>query len=313
MDESIFEPLFCSSLPDIEMTISQYDHQDCEIGRYTGTFTAIFDSIPNFSYYYFRVTALGKKEVHRRVSSEHFGVKATSIGGLKLSEESFINSFLNNNIQKYAKQKEYNKTSLSSFTFAYELIHDFWFADRMKTLKQNTPEGFNAALNNFLRKFKEFQKVENLDALKERNGIYLLVLDEYNSCYLGQSNDLRKRIMRHWSRNDYFTGTGIDMFKAKDTTRIYVAFTEGKHQINSLEHQAINYMPARYALNCLSGGDIDYLAENELSLAKNPCPDSDFVDYVIHDYNIVERINANKGRFIVPANIDNDDISLSKV
>lgn len=42
------------------------------------------------------------------------------------------------------------------------------------------------------------------------------------SAILEQSCDIRKRIMRHWSRHDYFSGTGIDMFKAYDTTRIFV-------------------------------------------------------------------------------------------
>jgi len=192
--ELLTEPFFCDSLPNIEMTISQYDYWDCEIGRYTGTFTAIFDSILDFNKYYYRVTSLGKHDLQRRVYTEHFGIRATSIGSFKVSEESFINSYLNHCIKEYAKQKEFGHTLTAIPNFAYILIHDFWFIDRMKTIKQNTSNGFHSALDNFLNKFKEFQQIENLNDIKGKNGIYLLVLDEYNICYLGQANDLKKRI-----------------------------------------------------------------------------------------------------------------------
>lgn len=288
-----------SALPTVEMTVSQYDHWDCEIGRHTGTFTSIFDNIPNFERYYYRITALGKNDVQGRVSSKHFGVRVTSIGGFNVSEESFINSFLNNDVKEYAEFKASGDAREIDFNFAYEMIHDFWFIDRMKTMRQNTAEGFNSALACFLGKFKEFQPLENLNDVQNKNGIYLLVLDEYNICYLGQSNNIRKRIMCHWSRNDYFTGTGIDMFKAKDTTRIYYALTDGKRKTNSLEHRAINEMPARYMLNSMAGGDIDYLAENSFSTNIPPAQDNNFVNYVLQSYDIFERINDNMGRFIV--------------
>lgn len=297
--EFIEEENHCYSIPDIEMTISQFDYHDCEISRYTGTFTTIFDNIPNFGKYYYRVTALGRSDSQKRVSGEHFGIKTTSIGGLKLSEESYLNSYLNYIVYEYAKQKERDSQIPIDCNFSFVLIHDFWFIDRMRTVKQNSFEGFNAALDSFINKYSEFQKLENLNNVKGKNGIYLLVLDEYNVCYLGQSNDLRKRIMRHWSRNDYFSGTGLDMFKAKDTTRIYVALTESKHKTNALEHRVIRDMPSRYTLNCLAGGDIDYLENNNLSILKPSCPDNDFVNYVVQNYNITERINANKDRFII--------------
>lgn len=286
------------ALPNVEMTISQYDYSDSEIGRYTGTFCSIFDNIPNFERYYYRVTALGKKDVQGRLLSEHFGVRVSSIGGFKVSEESFVNSFLNYEVKEYAKYKKSVGNQTIVFNFAYELIHDFWYIDRMKTIKQNTPEKFNSALEGFLKKFKGFQSLKNLNDVKGKKGIYLLVLDEYNVCYLGQTNDIRTRIMRHWSRNDYFTGTGIDMFKAKDTTRIYYALAEGKNKINSLEHRVINEMPSRYTLNCMAGGDIDYLMENTFLITKTPSRDSDFVNYVTQYYNITERINADMGKFV---------------
>lgn len=287
-----------NNLPNIKITISQYDSSDREIGRYTGTFSSVFDCIPNFEKYYYRVTALGKTDAQGRVITEHFGVKTTSIGGFKLSEESFINSFLNFEIKEYSKQKANNCIEWD-FNFSYELIHDFWYIDRLRTLRQNSSEGFNAALDHFLNKSKQFYPLTNLNDVKEVSGIYLLVLDEYNICYLGQADDIRKRIMRHWSRNDYFTGTGIDMFKAKDTTRIYVAPVDRKRKINSLEHKSIKTIPPRYTLNILAGGDIDYLASHSMQITKGKCTDSEYINYVTQNYDVVERIHANKNRFVV--------------
>lgn len=288
-----------SNLPDVTMTISQYDYQDQEIGRHTGTFNSVFDNIPDFDRFYYRVTALGKTDIQNRLSTSHFGVRTTSIGGFNVSEESFLNAYLNYNVKDYALQKACGDIRPEDFNFAFLLIHDFWFLDRMRTLRQNTSSGFQDALDTFLKNFTEFKSIVNLDEVKEKRGIYLLVLDDYNVCYLGQARNIRQRIMRHWSRNDYFTGTGIDMFKARDTTRVYVAFTDKNRKTNALEHQVIDAMPSRYTLNCLAGGDIDFLADHALSISKKPCRDDDYVNYVLQDYDIVERIKESSGRFII--------------
>lgn len=285
-------------LPNIEMTISQYNNNDEEVGRYTGTFTSVLDQIPNFNKFYYRVTALGKTDTQGRVTAEHFGIKAISFGGLKLSEESFINAFLNHQVLEYAKLKVAGCIDYD-FNFAYVLIHDFWYIDKLKTLAQNNSSSFNEMLDSFLAKNKHFHPLTNLNNVKEVSGIYLLVLDEYNVCYLGQSNDLQKRIMRHWSRNDYFTGTGIDMFKAKDTTRIYIAPVSGQNRINALEHNVVKNFSPRYTLNILAGGDIDYLFNHSMQLMKDECVDSDYINYSIQNYDITERIHANKHRFII--------------
>ena len=78
---------------------------------------------------------------------------------------------------------------------------------------------------------ENLKQIEDLNVLNGKQGVYLLVLDRYRACYVGQSDDMRRRIMRHWSRNDYFTGSGIDMFKAHDTTRIYAAVLKENHRI----------------------------------------------------------------------------------
>lgn len=284
-----------------EITVTQYDNRDCDMASYTGEFKTIFNSIPDFEKYHYRVTAFGKHEGFKRVSTKYYGVKTTSIGGFRVTEESYVNSFLNDMIQCYAKSKKMglNERNLWNYNFAYVMDHDFWYTDQMKNLHQNEKEKFNYELDQLLEKLRLFQRVENLNELQEKNGIYLLVLDEYNSCYWGQSNNMRKRIMRHWSRNDYFSGTGIDMFKAYDTTRIYAAVTGGNRSTNMLEHKVIQMMPPRYTLNCLAGGDVNQLVAQKKSILKPDNKDDEFNDYQRKYYNIEERIRENRKRFIV--------------
>ena len=298
MSNNTAEILTFNNLPDVEITISQYDHTDCEIGRFTGTFTSVFDSIPDFEYYHYRVTALGKNTAYKRIATKHFGVNTISFDGCFLTEENYINNFLNHEIAEYAKQQKTGHIS-QEFSFSCILVHDFWYIDRMRTLHQNTPKGFQFSLQHFLSEFTQFWELDDLNSVKGKEGIYLLILDKYNACYLGQAVDIRKRIMRHWSRNDYFSGTGIDMFKAKDTTRIYVALTNNSRITNTLEYDTINAIPSRYTLNCLAGGNIEYLTQHSHTFSKKACSDVDFINYVTQDYNIIDRINSNCNRFIV--------------
>ncbi len=284
-----------------KITITQYDSDDCAVASYTGEFKTIFDNIPDFEKYYYRVTAFGKHEGFKRVTTNYYGVKTTSIGGFRLTEESYVNSVLNYMIKCYAKAKKMGLSTSDryNYNFACVMDHDFWYIDQMKNVRQNTKEKFNYELKQLLKKFHSFKRIENLNELEGQNGIYLLVLDEYNCCYWGQSNNMRKRIMKHWSRNDYFSGTGIDMFKAYDTTRIYAAVTEGTRRTNELEHKVIQMMPPRYTLNCLAGGDGNQLVSHKKSILKPDNEDREFINYKKVYYSIEERIRENEGRFIV--------------
>lgn len=291
-----FEPYY---IQQAVMTIAQFDEKDNKIGEYTGEFKEIFDRIPNFECYYYRIAALGKHESSKRVYDKYFGVKTSSIGSLMLSEEGFLNAYLNYLVKDYWKNQK-NKVCLSiPYNLAYVIAHDFWYVDRMKNLKQNTEVGFNCVIDNVVRRFKSLKQIEDLNVLNGMQGVYLLVLDRYRACYVGQSNDMRRRIMRHWSRNDYFTGSGIDMFKARDTTRIYAAVLKEKHRIHKLEHNLIEKIPARYTINCLAGGDLEEAINEGKSILKPENNDDDFIDYLKLSYNTSERIKKCQARFIV--------------
>ena len=286
-------------LEQVRMTIDCYNENDCIVSTHTGEFQEVFDNIPNFERNYYRVAVLGKHEGSKRVTTNYYGVKTTSVGGFKLSEESFLNAFLNKLVKEYAEDKRKETLAGQDYNFADVIVHDFWYIDRMRTLHQNTAEGFNFVLDRFVKRFRSFERVDDLNLLKGKNGIYLLVLDKYNACYFGQSNDIRKRIMRHWSRSDYFTGTGIDMYKAYDTTRIYAAITQPGYKTNHMENRVIESIPPRYTINCMAGGDIDYLEKTGKAITKPENRDDNFINYVHLNYNLTERIKENKSRFII--------------
>lgn len=138
----------------------------------------------------------------------------------------------------------------------------------MEKLSKNTKEGFQAAVEDFLVDNPKFEEINDLNDVKGVPGLYFLMLDEYNTSYIGQSSDIRKRIMQHWSKKNYFSGTGIDMFKAKDTTRIYVYPMKPNEykRVDTLEYYIVDDMPKQYKLNVLSGGKPDFLLKNNLSL-----------------------------------------------
>ena len=58
------------------------------------------------------------------------------------------------------------------------------------------------------------------------------------------------------------------MFKAKDTTRIYVYPMKPNEykRVDTLEYYIVDDMPKQYKLNVLSGGKPDFLLKNNLSL-----------------------------------------------
>lgn len=121
---------------------------------------------------------------------------------------------------------------------------------------------FDKYLKSFVIKNK-FKEIFELEEVNKVEGIYILVLDEYNQVYIGISNDIKKRILAHWSSKKDFdrllfgkketSVLSIDSFGALDTTRIF--YKEVKPQsINSQEYQIVNKFNSIYTLNRVDGG-----------------------------------------------------------
>lgn len=125
-------------------------------------------------------------------------------------------------------------------------------------------EDFNNAIALFLKKYKKFQKVENLKMYDGISGYYMMVLDEYKQVYIGKSDNIKRRIQQHWSSTKPFDRVlfpmyavttscfSIDFFRPLDTTRIFVW---ERALSDEVEKNLIADFPKRYCTNRI-GGDI---------------------------------------------------------
>ena len=77
-------------------------------------------------------------------------------------------------------------------------------------------------------------ETDDLNELAGKQGVYILVLDEYKQAYIGKSEaagGMKQRILNHWSKRKEFgrllngkvesSILSIDSFGALDTTRIF--------------------------------------------------------------------------------------------
>ncbi len=122
-------------------------------------------------------------------------------------------------------------------------------------------KSFEDALRQLIMSNKRIKQIFDLNDYKEICGIYVLVLDEYKQVYIGQAQDIKKRIMQHWSKKKPFdrlifggvnnSVLSIDSFGALDTTRIFILETES---LDSSEKFAVRKMPAHFRLNRIGGG-----------------------------------------------------------
>lgn len=128
--------------------------------------------------------------------------------------------------------------------------------------RQLTGKDFMAALTEMLEAHKNLKRVTDLSAWDGVEGVYVMVLDFYKQAYIGQADDIRARIKRHWSGTHKFDrlifGTketsvlSIKSFRALDTTRIFAAKTTRGLQ---LEERLVKAVPPDFLLNRVPGGD----------------------------------------------------------
>lgn len=121
---------------------------------------------------------------------------------------------------------------------------------------------FDKVLKIFVKKNK-FIETKDLNDLEVR-GIYILVLDKYKQVYIGISDNIRKRILNHWSKKKEFDRLifgnvedsilSIDSFGALDTTRIFYKKTSSFWGIHTSEEKYVIKFNKRYLLNRVAGG-----------------------------------------------------------
>ena len=177
----------------------------------------------------------------------------------------------NDNIDNYIKEYIINH---------YCIFHPLEFCQKRKELilknydinmefyNKLDKKEFNSYLKDFLNTYNEYKEINDLTTYKNISGIYILVLDEYCRIYIGQTNNIKKRICTHWSGRKYLdrmifgswdtSVISIDSFGPLDTTRIFVN-TDVKSLLDEEENAVDSFFPDKYLQNRISGGAFDIL------------------------------------------------------
>ncbi len=203
---------------------------------------------------------------------EHFGIKLTSRGkAFKLTREDFalINTKpslgpFKSLFEKHAYVDESGTLYREEWCNEYRELCLKNYDLHMKYFSLLDKERFHVVLQHFLEEYSGFEEIFDLNEYSNIEGYYVMVLDEYKQVYIGKTNNIKKRIMQHWSKTKQFDRTllpmyayetscfSIDFFRAVDTTRLFV----WKHELsNGIEEDLIRSFPARFCTNRI-GGDI---------------------------------------------------------
>lgn len=120
---------------------------------------------------------------------------------------------------------------------------------------------FETALDHVLAKGRTFKPVQSLQDWDGVAGAYIMVFDEYRQFYIGQSEDIRKRIKKHWGSRKNFSRLifgskyesilPVDELRATDTTRIFAARSRNPHAV---EERTEKVADQRFCLNRMAGG-----------------------------------------------------------
>lgn len=203
---------------------------------------------------------------------EHFCVKLINRGkAFKLTRDEFalINTkpslpYFDSLAERNAYADEQGSAYSENWCAEYRKLCLKNFDLNMEYFSKLDKAAFDAALSYFLSKYKQFAEVTNLNDFAGVEGFYIMVLDEYKQVYIGKTENIKRRIMQHWSKTKPFDRTlfpmyawnkstfSIDFFRALDTTRIFVW---KKRMSDGIEADLIRNFPAQFCTNRI-GGDI---------------------------------------------------------
>ena len=252
----------------LRLDIDKFDGRDRYLCTYTCTLPELAETSPYYDLYYYRLHLLKgieEKTSRKKLEERHFEQPVKDIGSFKISLSYFVENYLNYLINSYKTiTDQNNKWPLNYFLSVLYRIK--WYQDRMEKLAKLTASDLDYAISVFCQSSNSAKEVFDLETLAKKSGIYMLVLDDYHCCYIGQSNNMKKRILSHWNKKAYYTGTGIDMFRAEDTTRIFsIEIDEAeKEMIDNKEIELIKNIPSKTTLNVLKGGTFEELSKEEI-------------------------------------------------
>lgn len=208
---------------------------------------------------------------------EHFGQKiAHGKYGFELNRENYaplVNlKVKDTDVSKEIKINQYAFNNESCTMYTQDWL-DYYRSLALLNLDVNlnffsslSDNDFNDELDKFLSEHDEFEKVENLDHYDGVSGYYILVYDQYKQIYIGNTDNLKKRIRIHWTSvvpierslfpmyNVETSKISVRSFRALDNTRIYIA---KDFQTYIKEDYYINKIAPTYILNRIQGGRIE--------------------------------------------------------
>lgn len=132
----------------------------------------------------------------------------------------------------------------------------------MRYFESLDADEFETALVHVLAKGRTFKPVESLPDWDGVEGAYVMVFDDYKQFYIGQSNNVRKRIKQHWGGRKSFDRLiyggvynsifPVDELRALDNTRVYAARSNNPY---APEERAEKAADQRFCLNRMTGGE----------------------------------------------------------
>ena len=186
--------------PGWEFLIHQYDHNDVEIGVLEAPDLFIQ---PNYQDFYYRLDPF-LETPRGKIPTIHFGVSVSNEGSNEFDLGIYLNQYINYLISIgddfHGNSDALIKTINSNLGFHCEDLSIIAKLDHRE---------FDDELSRFLSKALVFSEISDIREVSKRPGLYLLVLDGYASCYIGQAKNIRLRIQQHW-RKTHFGTTGID-------------------------------------------------------------------------------------------------------
>lgn len=250
---NLHDQLFNKKIP---FAVHMYDNRDQDNGRLSAV--ELFSN-PNYKEYYYRVEPYldTPREI---VKTDYFGVSVANVGSNSFDLGIYSNHLLNDCISFYSGAEELVETMCCNLGFHNQAL---------RKIAELDISSFQAELALFLDKYPIFTEIDDIRTVQNHKGLYIMVLDDYASCYIGQSKNIKQRIQQHWRRTNFCT-TGIDMFKAHDTTRIFAVCVDEsvkQRQIDKLEYLFIHSIDSKYLLNCFGGGgSIEFIHSDSTSL-----------------------------------------------
>lgn len=209
---------------------------------------------------------------------EHFKTKIQKLDRNKLTRDNYCiptnkisyvlrksleNSMKNNNYKFPTECYKDEKTYTDEYVQKHYEDCMYNFDLNMKYFNSLDSKEFNRMLNEIIEKH-DLKDVVDLKEYNKVRGLYILVLDEYKQVYVGVSDDIKHRIITHWSAKKEFDRMifgrkensilSIDSFGALDTTRIFVKTGLSEMKMYSSEAQIVSDVDGRYCLNRVAGG-----------------------------------------------------------